>query len=135
MPFDSLPVPEHFKEYDEVGQILLEARSLIETRGWCQHIPSDIDHRVCAYGAIKFASERLVSPLDSTLKNQAVMRFANTLPARKKIRWCSSPGILLRIAKLRIIYWNDRKSRTKKQVMAKFDQALMDYEITHLARV
>src|SRR4051812_29815070 len=106
MPFDSLP------EYDKVDLLLLAARQCVE-KGWCQHTGHRNDHEQhCVLGAIDYVGS------DLRITKLAVHRFFESLPNlyHNGIFYDNGGNYAQVVAK-----WNDRKSRTKRQVLAQFD--------------
>jgi hypothetical protein len=128
MPFDSLPEPN--LPFDPVAALLAEARGLIANHGWCQRAMIN-ETGVCTVGAIRIAVDRLAEPLDQRrrLYARAIARFAAALPARCQRRFTmvfvGGKGLRRYSALGSIIMWNDRKSRTRRQVLAQFDKVVV----------
>lgn len=107
MPFDSLP------ELDNIDLLLRSARHYVE-EGWCQHKLHEDNHsKHCVLGAIRQAN----GWKKNALYYDAVRRFVKTLP-RLPV-YCV--GDYVRAISL----WNDRRSRTKQQVLKQFDKVLV----------
>jgi hypothetical protein len=125
MPFDSLP---EIPRYDDAGCLLIKARALIVKHGWCQHTLFDDKVRLCAVGAISFAADGMNSVSGFATRSEAILRLAQTLPRGKLYMCCEEPR-RAHYAQRHVTYWNDRKSRTKKQVLAKFDLAIANSRV------
>lgn len=84
-------------------RILEEAAKVIETRGWCRRRYETADGRVCASMAMSVAMDALGAD------------YVGEDGARR--RMCRE------IDNDSIVHWNDKRGRTKDEVLAAFRQA------------
>ena len=102
MPFDGTHL-------NNLQQVFLKARKVIEERGWCQNSQEDNAGRVCVVGAL------LTVPLDYYgMWKEVEEAFIGVISLRGSHR-----------TNISIEKWNDAKSRRKKHVLAAFDRAII----------
>lgn len=81
--------------------VLQRAKALIVRFGWTQQVYMDADGRYCADGALRAVG------CSADLEDEARRYLERTIKAPCSVAW-----------------WNDRLSRRKGQVLAKFDEAI-----------
>jgi len=111
MPFDAQPV-------DEIGVALRVARGYIE-QGWCTGFLRQANGQYCAIGAIRMAicGHTWTKPIYPPLYHETMRRLVDSLPPWYKEKYNNNFAS--------VVSWNDAKGRTKQDVLAAFDRALL----------
>ena len=94
------------KKPKTVRQVLVAARAALVEHGWCQRTLLAKDGRMCVDGAIRFA-----------VSGDAIHKYGSDLH-----RWAANRLCL--VIEDEVTTWNDRRRRTKRQVLAAFDKAI-----------
>jgi len=96
--------------------LLAKAKKVIETKGWCQGEYHKEGDGYCLYGALfKAGKVEPDSEYGEKLAESVVPFLEHAVPeARSDVLY-----------KAKMVSWNDTEGRTKKQVLAAFDKAIV----------
>lgn len=109
----------------KVKDALVQAKGLLETGGWIQRNFSDGNGAHCALGAINQVTigEPSYFSVDPSDPRSMVVNGAKRFLASGTYTGCEVPGCACSVGN-----WNDHPSRTKEDVLAAFDRAVLKLE-------